>query len=266
MPWQTFEEMLQTARASARARRRRLPPARAPPRRPRRGARPVLDGSAERVPVPLPAVRLAGPPRRLAGAPALAAGTARSADHGDVEQLGRDQRAHGRASWGSPTATSWRWPPRTGSLRAPVVISPGIGPDAVAMPVGQGHETFTRYASGRGANPLAILAPMAEAGHRAAGLGGHAREGHQGGRGRWQPDSVCRRHARAARPHQRTRLNGASLGHGRGSGQVHGLRGLCHRLPRRKQHSHRRRRSRRRAAAPCTGCGSSATGRASSPT
>ncbi len=49
-----------------------------------------------------------------------------------------------------------------GSLQAPVVISPGIGPDAVAMPVGQGHETFTRYASGRGANPLAILAPLAE--------------------------------------------------------------------------------------------------------
>ena len=31
------------------------------------------------------------------------------------------------------------------------------------MPVGQGHQTFTRYASGRGANPVSILAPMAEA-------------------------------------------------------------------------------------------------------
>jgi anaerobic selenocysteine-containing dehydrogenase len=49
-----------------------------------------------------------------------------------------------------------------GSVRAPVVLSPGIGPDAVAMPVGQGHERFTRYASGRGANPLAILAPATE--------------------------------------------------------------------------------------------------------
>jgi molybdopterin-containing oxidoreductase family iron-sulfur binding subunit len=28
------------------------------------------------------------------------------------------------------------------------------------MPVGQGHENFTRYASGRGANPFSILAPM----------------------------------------------------------------------------------------------------------
>jgi anaerobic selenocysteine-containing dehydrogenase len=49
-----------------------------------------------------------------------------------------------------------------GSVRAPVVVTPGIAPDIVAMPVGQGHETFTRYASGRGANPIAILAPIAE--------------------------------------------------------------------------------------------------------
>ena len=50
-----------------------------------------------------------------------------------------------------------------GTVRAPAIISPGIAPDVVAMPVGQGHETFTRYASGRGVNPVAILAPMAEA-------------------------------------------------------------------------------------------------------
>ena len=48
-------------------------------------------------------------------------------------------------------------------MRSPVVLSPGIGPDAVAMPVGQGHERFTRFASGRGANPLSILAPVTEA-------------------------------------------------------------------------------------------------------
>jgi anaerobic selenocysteine-containing dehydrogenase len=49
-----------------------------------------------------------------------------------------------------------------GSVRAPVVVTPGIAPDIVAMPVGQGHETFTRYATGRGSNPVAILAPIAE--------------------------------------------------------------------------------------------------------
>jgi menaquinone reductase, molybdopterin-binding-like subunit len=46
-----------------------------------------------------------------------------------------------------------------GSVHAAAVLSPGIAPDMVAMPVGQGHENFGRFASGRGANPLAILEP-----------------------------------------------------------------------------------------------------------
>ena len=49
-----------------------------------------------------------------------------------------------------------------GTLRAPALLSPGIAPDVVAMPIGQGHETYTRFASGRGANPLSILAPVIE--------------------------------------------------------------------------------------------------------
>ena len=49
-----------------------------------------------------------------------------------------------------------------GTLRAPVLVSPGVAPDVLAMPVGQGHETFTRYATGRGANPVRILAPLTE--------------------------------------------------------------------------------------------------------
>jgi anaerobic selenocysteine-containing dehydrogenase len=49
-----------------------------------------------------------------------------------------------------------------GSVRAPAFLSPGIAPDVVAMPIGQGHENFSRFASGRGANPLAILAPVTE--------------------------------------------------------------------------------------------------------
>jgi len=47
-----------------------------------------------------------------------------------------------------------------GRLSVPVLVSPGIAFDVVAMPMGQGHENFGRYASGRGANPMAILAPM----------------------------------------------------------------------------------------------------------
>jgi len=51
-----------------------------------------------------------------------------------------------------------------GRLQAPALITPGIAPDVIAMPVGQGHATFTRYASERGANPLVVVAggPMGE--------------------------------------------------------------------------------------------------------
>lgn len=50
-----------------------------------------------------------------------------------------------------------------GSIRVPAFPSPGIAPDVIAMPVGQGHENYTRYATGRGANPIEILAPVKEA-------------------------------------------------------------------------------------------------------
>jgi anaerobic selenocysteine-containing dehydrogenase len=51
-----------------------------------------------------------------------------------------------------------------GKLQAPAMVTPGIAPDVIAMPIGQGHENFTRYASNRGANPISILAPMSVAG------------------------------------------------------------------------------------------------------
>jgi anaerobic selenocysteine-containing dehydrogenase len=47
-----------------------------------------------------------------------------------------------------------------GSLRAPAFINPGLSPDVVAMPVGQGHRNFTRYATGRGQSPIDILAAV----------------------------------------------------------------------------------------------------------
>jgi anaerobic selenocysteine-containing dehydrogenase len=49
-----------------------------------------------------------------------------------------------------------------GKIQAPLLISPGIAPNVIAMPMGQGHDTFTRFASGRGANPISILAPIIE--------------------------------------------------------------------------------------------------------
>jgi anaerobic selenocysteine-containing dehydrogenase len=47
-----------------------------------------------------------------------------------------------------------------GALTAPAFINPALAPDVVAMPAGQGHVNFTRYASGRGQNPIEILAPV----------------------------------------------------------------------------------------------------------
>jgi anaerobic selenocysteine-containing dehydrogenase len=49
-----------------------------------------------------------------------------------------------------------------GTLRSAAYLSPGIAPDVIAMPAGQGHATYTRYASGRGENPVDLLAPMTE--------------------------------------------------------------------------------------------------------
>ena len=49
-----------------------------------------------------------------------------------------------------------------GSLRLPAVIYPGIRPDMVAIPLGQGQRGGGRYAQGRGANPLVLLATGAE--------------------------------------------------------------------------------------------------------
>lgn len=42
-----------------------------------------------------------------------------------------------------------------GEVRA--YVYKGMHPDAIAIPVGQGHETYGRYARGRGVNPFAIL-------------------------------------------------------------------------------------------------------------
>ncbi|MBI5453521.1 MAG: molybdopterin-dependent oxidoreductase [Deltaproteobacteria bacterium] len=44
-----------------------------------------------------------------------------------------------------------------GKISAPVYLYPGIRPDTVAVPIGQGHSHYGRYAKGRGANPIEIL-------------------------------------------------------------------------------------------------------------
>ena len=49
-----------------------------------------------------------------------------------------------------------------GRITAPVYVYPAIMPDVVAMPIGQGHTEYGRYAKDRGANPIQILSPQTE--------------------------------------------------------------------------------------------------------
>lgn len=47
-----------------------------------------------------------------------------------------------------------------GTLRARVYLHPGLHPGVIAMPMGQGHESYGRYAAGRGSNPMAVVDPL----------------------------------------------------------------------------------------------------------
>jgi len=44
-----------------------------------------------------------------------------------------------------------------GSVEAPVYLYPAIRPDVIAMPFGQGHTAYGKFAAGRGANPADVL-------------------------------------------------------------------------------------------------------------
>ncbi len=50
-----------------------------------------------------------------------------------------------------------------GSVEAPAIPTPGLHPQVIAMPIGQGHGDMGRNASGRGTNPLAMLAASVDA-------------------------------------------------------------------------------------------------------
>jgi anaerobic selenocysteine-containing dehydrogenase len=43
-----------------------------------------------------------------------------------------------------------------GSIELPAFLYPGLRPDVIAIPVGQGHTQYGRYAANRGANPLRL--------------------------------------------------------------------------------------------------------------
>ena len=49
-----------------------------------------------------------------------------------------------------------------GSVELTAYIYPGLRPDVIAIPVGQGHTQYGRYAANRGANPLKLVASVAD--------------------------------------------------------------------------------------------------------
>ncbi|GBC84014.1 Menaquinone reductase, molybdopterin-binding-like subunit [bacterium HR11] len=50
-----------------------------------------------------------------------------------------------------------------GKIELPVYVYEGLRPDVVAVPIGQGHTHYGRYARARGANPIELLSPRPEA-------------------------------------------------------------------------------------------------------
>lgn len=50
-----------------------------------------------------------------------------------------------------------------GAIKVKVYVFKGVHPDAIAVPLGQGHEEYGRYAKGIGANPLKILSSAVDA-------------------------------------------------------------------------------------------------------
>ncbi len=58
-----------------------------------------------------------------------------------------------------------------GTLEALAYVHPAAIPGVVSMAIGEGHTRYGRYASGRGANPLSILAPVWENSTGALALG-----------------------------------------------------------------------------------------------
>jgi molybdopterin-containing oxidoreductase family iron-sulfur binding subunit len=93
-----------------------------------------------------------------------------------------------------------------GELEVPVYVYRGIRRDTVAMPIGQGHEGYGRWARGRGVNPLRLLPAAADAATGSAA---------------WLSTRVALR--RAGRRVQLANVQGADEDHDREIAEVLGL-------------------------------------------
>ena len=135
------------------------------------------------------------------------------------------------------TATRSAWSLRTGRSKRLCMFIPGAVPGVVSMAIGDGHSHYSRYASGRGANPLSILAPVWDKSTGVLVPGAtRVRLARAGGPRGWTQFSTEDRQETKARPQVRSKETyGTPLGNGDRSGPVHGLRSLRGGVPRREQ-------------------------------
>ena len=223
LPWQTFEEML-AGQLRARCRRPRARPTRGPTRRRRAagGERcpPALAAPAAAVANddPAPAVAYAPPqfdgdaaqfPLHFLPYPSSRSSTARwRTCRGCRRCRTRSPRRCGAAGSRSTRdggdarhrvkATSSTITSSQGTLQAAAIVSPGIAPDVVAMPVGQGHTTVHALCERPRRRIRSSCCAADRSDDRRVGVGGDARQ-HCAG---WRPDGRLILFAGGMREHE----------------------------------------------------------------
>ena len=125
---------------------------------------PKFGGGRRGLPLLPPRVRVSVPQRRRPGQPALAPGASRSHDHRLLGLLGGDKPGEWPTQMGIVDGDLMEVESPSGTLQAPAYVYPAMRPDVVAMPLGQGHTLYGRYAQNRGVNPISILSAEAQDG------------------------------------------------------------------------------------------------------
>lgn len=130
------------------------PPRAIEPALPARWNEPAWSGDAARFPLQLLVYRPLGHAPSSASSPWLQQLAARPGSRA-WERLARvhPDSAPGLVDGDTVDITSER-----GSIAMPVVLDRRVAPGVIAVPIGGGHTAFGRFAAGRGANPIELLA------------------------------------------------------------------------------------------------------------
>ena len=103
---------------------------------------------------------------------------------------------------------------RGGHVEVPAYLYAGMRKDMVAIPLGQGHTAYGRYAKGRGVNALALLSPAQDAASGAVAYLSAKAQVSRGRERRWTLAMHAAREA-PARPRHRADHSGGGAARGR---------------------------------------------------